>query len=171
MPPRVRERGRARDARGRPRGGRAGRGIAIDEYSVDQQGPEVQSSEHVEEVGVDLVEESGNAQVAEQQGVEFQSKLFDRFLRRDPPKFSGGSTEQAIEFIRDMKTIFEPMGIVGEMRVKFATYRLHEGARSWWENLSTSLTAGGEVPVSWEQFVELFRENYCLEAHMAALEK
>ncbi|GAA0186106.1 hypothetical protein LIER_33394 [Lithospermum erythrorhizon] len=52
------------------------------EYSVDQQGPEVQSSEHVEEVGVDLVEESGNAQVAEQQGVEFQSKLFDRFLRR-----------------------------------------------------------------------------------------
>ncbi|GAA0170525.1 hypothetical protein LIER_24762 [Lithospermum erythrorhizon] len=98
MPPRVEmrtttratrgARGRPRGPRGRARGGgRAGRGIGEDEPR-------------------------GEHQVAVQQEIKFQSKLFDRFLKRDPPKFYGvGTPIEAIEFIRDMETIFEPMGI------------------------------------------------------------
>ncbi|GAA0183450.1 hypothetical protein LIER_30858 [Lithospermum erythrorhizon] len=70
-----------------------------------------------------------------------------------------------------METIFEPMGIEGELRVRFTTYRLQEGPRDWWGNLRLSLTTRGEDPVSWERFVELFRENYSLSTHMAAMER
>ncbi|GAA0175809.1 hypothetical protein LIER_28912 [Lithospermum erythrorhizon] len=38
-------------------------------------------------------------------------------------------------------------------------------------NLRLSLTARGEDPVSWECFVALFRENYCMSTHMDALER
>ncbi|GAA0154007.1 hypothetical protein LIER_12111 [Lithospermum erythrorhizon] len=48
------------------------------------------------------------------QEVELQSKLFDRFLKRDPPKFAEeDSPIQALEFIQDLESIFEPMGVTG----------------------------------------------------------
>ncbi|GAA0174564.1 hypothetical protein LIER_27932 [Lithospermum erythrorhizon] len=156
MPPRVEThrstratrgaRGRPRGPRGRARGGgRAGRGVGEDEPSGEQQVPGVHPNSPVDPVVED---------------------------ERDRPKFYGvGTPIEVIEFIRDMETIFEPMGIEGEMRVKFTTYRLHESARDWWGNLRLSLTARGEDLVSWERFVELFRENYCMSTHMAALER
>ncbi|MGS7457307.1 hypothetical protein, partial [Mycobacterium tuberculosis] len=53
----------------------------------------------------------------------------------------------------------------------FTSYRLHEGARDWWENLKTSLIPRGEDHILWDRFVELFRENFCSDAQMAALER
>ncbi|GAA0162355.1 hypothetical protein LIER_18463 [Lithospermum erythrorhizon] len=56
----------------------------------------------------------------------------------------------AFEFIRDLESIFEPMGINGELRTMFAIYRLHGGARDWWENVHRSLVATGQTPVEME---------------------
>ena len=106
------------------------------------------------------------------QDMDLQSKLFDRFLKRNPPKFSGADTPmQAIEFIRELEGIFEPMGINGQLRTTFAAYMLHGGARDWWENTHRSLVATGRAPVFWDQFVELFKESFCLKVHMSALER
>ncbi|GAA0145697.1 hypothetical protein LIER_05833 [Lithospermum erythrorhizon] len=169
-------RGRPRGARGRARGGRrAGSVVGENEPNVEQQSSGVHPDPVVDPVTEDEVkvgEDLVQAQLVVQHEVEFQSKLFDHFLKRDSRNFYGvGTLIEAIEFIRDMETIFDPMGIEGDLRVRFTTYRLHEGARYRWGNLRLSLTARGEDPVSWERFVKLCRENYCLSTHMAALER
>ncbi|GAA0175811.1 hypothetical protein LIER_28914 [Lithospermum erythrorhizon] len=101
-------RGRPRGTGGRARGGRhAGRVVGESEPSVEQQGSGVHPESPVDpvvgdeiHVGEDLV----HAQIAAQQEVEFQSKLFHRFLKRDPLKFFGvGTPIEAIEFIRDWR--------------------------------------------------------------------
>ncbi|GAA0168169.1 hypothetical protein LIER_22943 [Lithospermum erythrorhizon] len=121
---------------------------------------------------VEVGEDPVYAMVAAQHEAEFRSKLFEHFHRRDPSKFFGvGTPIEAIEFISDMETLFEPMGIESELRVWFTTYRLHEGARDLRGNLRLLLTARGEDPVSWERFIEMFRENYCLSTHVAATER
>ena len=61
---------------------------------------------------------------------ELQSKMFDRFLKRNPPRFSEAeSPMQAIKFIKDLEAIFDPMAIEGELRWKFAVYQFHGEAR------------------------------------------
>ncbi|GAA0155440.1 hypothetical protein LIER_38088 [Lithospermum erythrorhizon] len=104
--------------------------------------------------------------------VDLHTKIFDHFLKRDPPMFSeADSPIQSLELIRDLEAIFEPMGINGELRTKFAVYRFHGGARDWWKNAHRSLVATGQTPVTWDRFVNLFRDNYCLSTHMSALER
>ncbi|GAA0162563.1 hypothetical protein LIER_18629 [Lithospermum erythrorhizon] len=169
-------RGRPRGTRGRARGGRCAGGlVGTSEPSMEQQSSGVHPDFPADPVAGDeshVEENLVHAQMAVQREAEIQSNIFDRFLKRDPPKFFGvGTPIEAIEFIRDLETIFEPMGTEGELRVKFATYRLHESSRDWWGNLRLSLTARGEDPVTWERFVALFRENYCMSTYMAALER
>ena len=165
-------RGAARGAaRGVARGAGGGRGARVgdniasvvggDEPSVEQQSSgvnlDVEPEVEVPAVGPDM---------------DLQSKLFDRFLKRNPPKFYGpDSPIQALEFLRDLEGIFEPMGINTQLRTTFAAYMLHGGARDWWENVHRSLIAAGRTPVLWDQFVELFRESFCLRVHMSALER
>ncbi|GAA0159696.1 hypothetical protein LIER_16413 [Lithospermum erythrorhizon] len=93
---------------------------------------------------------------------DLQTKIFDRFLKRDPPKFSGADSPiLALEFIRDLEAIFEPMGINGGLRTKFAVYRLHGGARDWWENVNRSLVSTGQTPVhaNEKKKIERFRDR------------
>ncbi|GAA0154512.1 hypothetical protein LIER_12470 [Lithospermum erythrorhizon] len=63
------------------------------------------------------------------------------------------------------------MGIEGELMVQFAAYRFHDEARVCWTNLHRSLIVNGQIPMTWDRFVEIFNENYCLSTHISALER
>ncbi|GAA0180008.1 hypothetical protein LIER_30053 [Lithospermum erythrorhizon] len=111
--------------------------VGGDEPSVEQHGSVVNVDEN-----------QGNVPAVLGQEVDLQTKIFDRFLKRDPPKFSGGDSPiQALEFIQDLEDILEPMGINRELRINFAVYRLHGGARDWRENAHRSLVVTGQTPV------------------------
>ncbi|MGS7457171.1 hypothetical protein ACT3J6_21420, partial [Mycobacterium tuberculosis] len=97
-----------------------------------------------------------------------ESRLFDSFLKKQPPRFKGDVTpEVAVEFLKDIVGICRPMGIEEELWVTFATTRFQEGPRDWWYHMEEDLTARGEMPIGWARFEELFRDNYCLRVDMA----
>ncbi|GAA0174870.1 hypothetical protein LIER_28162 [Lithospermum erythrorhizon] len=91
---------------------------------------------------------------------------------RDPSKFCGANSSiRALEFISDLEAIFEPMGIEGELRVKFAIYKFHGEACAWSTNVSRSMIDTRQVPVMWDRFVDVFNKKYCLRTHMSVLER
>ncbi|GAA0149083.1 hypothetical protein LIER_08349 [Lithospermum erythrorhizon] len=55
-----------------------------------------------------------------ERNVELQGKMFERFMKRDLPKFSEAKSPiQGLEFIKDLESIFEPMGIEGPSWVSY----------------------------------------------------
>ena len=111
MPPRRSVRmGTAQGAvRGAARGAARGERVRDNVASIgrgDEPRVEPQNS------GVNDVVEPGGVGPAAGHEMDLQSKLFDHFLKRNPPRFAGAESPiHALEFLRDLESIFGPMGI------------------------------------------------------------
>lgn len=60
----------------------------------------------------------------------------------------------------------DTLGVPGEYWVKFLVYLLKGAAQSWWEIMAQTHDTNN---VTWEQFVELFKENYINADHDKAI--
>lgn len=82
------------------------------------------------------------------------------FQRLHPPQFRGDVDPLvAEEWLKSMNQYLDVLGIEdGGQRVSLVAFQLTNNARNWWDIVSQS------VRDSWEQFEEVFRNQYILES-------
>ena len=59
---------------------------------------------------------------------------FNKFKKRDPPKFDGGTYPLVVvEWIKALEAIFDHLEFSDRDRVECAVFSLVKAARTWWE--------------------------------------
>ena len=88
--------------------------------------------------------------------------VYERFRKQSPPTFDGGADPTEAEQWMDMiKIVLDFMGLVGNDRVRCATYTFRKDARTWWNVITQTRDI---ADMTWEEFVRLFNEKYYNEA-------
>ncbi|XP_070047000.1 uncharacterized protein [Nicotiana tomentosiformis] len=83
----------------------------------------------------------------------------DRFVRLQPPSFSGVESEDAHDFLDMRYRIHCTAGILETSGVSFTTFQFTGAAFRWWEAYERSRTVGA-TPLSWCEFSILFLEKF-----------
>ncbi|XP_057497349.1 uncharacterized protein LOC130782069 [Actinidia eriantha] len=88
--------------------------------------------------------------------------LHEQFMKLNPPEFMGATDPLvAEEWLKKLDAIFEVMEVIDEQKLTLATFMLRGEARNWWESMRRMQNAQPEgVPISWQQFVEIFNDQY-----------
>ena len=88
--------------------------------------------------------------------------VYERFRKQSPSTFDGGADPtEAEQWMSMIKIVLDFMGLVGNDRVKCATYTFRKDARTWWDVITQTRDI---TSVTWEEFVRLFNEKYYNEA-------
>lgn len=84
--------------------------------------------------------------------------VYERFQKQSPPTFEGGADlTEAEQWMSMIKIVLDFIGLVGNDRVKCATYTFKKDARTWWDVITQTLDI---TSMTWEEFVRLFNEKY-----------
>ena len=90
------------------------------------------------------------------------TNLFKDFRSLDPPRFTGSTDpDEAENWLKDIERIFRMIKCTEEEKVRLTTFQLDRDARAWWETVEATMEDSNQV--SWEEFVELFNEQYFSE--------
>ncbi|MQL84788.1 hypothetical protein Taro_017287 [Colocasia esculenta] len=90
------------------------------------------------------------------------TSLFKDFRSLDPPRFAGSTdSDEAENWLKDIERIFKMIKCTEEEKVHLTTFQLDRDARAWWETVEATMEDSNQV--SWEEFVELFNEQYFSE--------
>ena len=85
--------------------------------------------------------------------------LHEQFMKLNPPEFIG-TTDPLVaeEWLKKLEAIFEVMAVTDEHRLLLAVFMLRGEARNWWE--ATRRMMGFPVPITWQQFIQVFNDQY-----------
>jgi hypothetical protein len=85
---------------------------------------------------------------------------FEKFLKLDPPTFSGKEDPEAAEnWIEELERAFDVLSVPEDRKTSFGTYRLKGDAKKWWDTLRRVKFADMDV-IPWEVFREEFLDTY-----------
>ena len=86
------------------------------------------------------------------------------FMASKPPCLSGSPTPvQVMDWISEMETMFESCECRNRQKTALAIPLLKSGVLSWWKLLADSMPKGEASKMSWEDFVEQLKMQYCSE--------
>ncbi|KAK4708549.1 hypothetical protein R3W88_029474 [Solanum pinnatisectum] len=85
---------------------------------------------------------------------EDEQRRYKKFRKMDPPKFQGGKSEDAHEFLTTCRELLDVVGLAEQHGVWYASPQLCGPVREWWRTYS-SLPVGSP-PVTWEIFSSAF---------------
>src|SRR5919201_1711366 len=101
---------------------------------------------------------------------DFQRKL-EGFLKLRPPTFDGNNSDPMVadDWLREIEKKLDLTTYTDEECVGVAAHQLVGAARAWWDSYCDAHEDPGRI--SWEEFVEAFREYHIPEGAMKAKEK
>ncbi|MQL98727.1 hypothetical protein Taro_031439 [Colocasia esculenta] len=88
--------------------------------------------------------------------------LVERFLRLQPPTYSGGPNPDTTEhWIHEIERVFAIMRCPQEDRVFLAAYQLRGFAQEWWWlKMQTVFTGRAEDTAPWSEFLSVFNDSF-----------
>ncbi|KAM6548119.1 hypothetical protein CsatB_019795 [Cannabis sativa] len=96
-----------------------------------------------------------------------QSHHFQIFHQIQVPEFEGGQDPMVAErWLRQIKKNFNTIGTPEEYEVTFVVSKLEGGVANWWETLPRTMETDG---MTWQNFDEVFREQYFSPSHRRVL--
>ncbi|MQM19462.1 hypothetical protein Taro_052467 [Colocasia esculenta] len=105
---------------------------------------------------------------------EETTALVERFLRLQPPTYSGGPNPDTAEhWIHEIERVFVIMRCPPEDKVILATYRLRGFAQEWWRlKLQTVYAGRTEDRITWAEFLASFNDTFFpVQIHQAKREQ
>jgi hypothetical protein len=98
-------------------------------------------------------------------------RLYDSFMRLDPPRFDGtGEFAVAEEWLANINAKLVLCRAPEEDSVELAEQQLESRARFWWDSVRRSY-AGEEVKIPWEWFEQQFTRRYLSSLQREALRR
>ena len=98
-------------------------------------------------------------------------RLYDSFMRLNPPRFDGnGEYAVAEEWLASMNAKLVLCRAPEEDMVELAEQQLESGARYWWEGARRSF-AGEEARIPWEWFEQQFTRRFLSNLQREALRR
>ncbi|MQL86799.1 hypothetical protein Taro_019335 [Colocasia esculenta] len=88
--------------------------------------------------------------------------LVERFLRLQPPAYSGGPNLDTTEhWIHEIERVFAIMRCPQEDRVILAGYQLRGFVQEWWRlKMQTVFTGRTEDSIPWSEFLSVFNDSF-----------
>ena len=78
----------------------------------------------------------------------------------------------AEEWMKKLDAIFEVIRVTEEQKLSLATFLLQCETQNWWEAMRRMMNAQPRrVPITWQQFVDIFNEQYFLRIYRTQKEQ
>ncbi|MQL82490.1 hypothetical protein Taro_014948 [Colocasia esculenta] len=86
----------------------------------------------------------------------------EKFLRLQPPTYSGGSNPDTAEhWVHEIEIVFATMRCPTTDRVVLAAYQLRGFALEWWRlKMQTTFAGRAEEAISWSEFLDVFNDTF-----------
>ncbi|MQL76743.1 hypothetical protein Taro_009130 [Colocasia esculenta] len=96
------------------------------------------------------------------QFVEEPVMQVERFLRLQPPTYSGGPNPDTVEhWVHEIERVFATMRCSAADRVVLAAYQLRGFALEWWRlKMQTTFAGRTEEAITWPEFLEVFNDTF-----------
>ncbi|KAL7618843.1 hypothetical protein Lser_V15G00012 [Lactuca serriola] len=97
-------------------------------------------------------------------------RMYKNFLGAKPPSLSGSPKPvEIMDWISEMEMVFESCDCSNKQKTVFAVRQLKTGVLSWWKLLADTMPRGEALKMSWEEFLEQLRVQYCSEIDLIDL--
>ena len=97
-------------------------------------------------------------------------RMCKNFLGTKPPSLSGSPKPvEIMDWISEMEMVFESCDCSNKQKTVFAVRQLKTGVLSWWKLLADTMPRGEALKMSWEEFLEQLRVQYCSEIDLIDL--
>ncbi|MQL83875.1 hypothetical protein Taro_016377 [Colocasia esculenta] len=86
----------------------------------------------------------------------------EKFLRLQPPTYSGGSNPDTAEhWVHEIERVFATMRCLAADRVVLAAYQLRGFALEWWRlKMQTTFAGRTEEAITWPEFLDVFNDTF-----------
>ncbi|MQM10805.1 hypothetical protein Taro_043705 [Colocasia esculenta] len=86
----------------------------------------------------------------------------ERFLRLQPPTYSGGPNPDTAEhWVHEIERVFATMRCSAADRVVLAAYQLRGFALEWWRlKMQTTFAGRTEEAITWPEFLDVFNDTF-----------
>ncbi|MQL84446.1 hypothetical protein Taro_016953, partial [Colocasia esculenta] len=86
----------------------------------------------------------------------------EKFLRLQPPTYSGGSNPDTAEhWVHEIERVFATMRCPAAGRVVLAAYQLRGFALEWWRlKMQTTFAGRTEEAITWPEFLDVFNDTF-----------
>nr|XP_027096018.1 uncharacterized protein LOC113715913 [Coffea arabica] len=89
-----------------------------------------------------------------------ENRVLERFLKFDPPKFTGEPDPEVAEnWLERMTNIFATLDYTENRRVNFAAIHFEGVARAWWDMIRGKWERV-QIPWNWKNFTREFNEKF-----------
>ncbi|KAJ9563654.1 hypothetical protein OSB04_008814 [Centaurea solstitialis] len=103
-------------------------------------------------------------------GGQSRVTTYKDFLACQPPQFNGQKDPVAISrWISEVEGAFLTSSCSEEMKVRYASNLLRKAAKDWWNLINWTRTPEQIAAMTWEQFKELFKEQYVSQVEVEQL--
>lgn len=97
-------------------------------------------------------------------------RMYKNFLGAKPPSLSGCPKPiEIMDWISEMEMVFESCDCSEKQKTVFAVRQLKTGVLSWWKILADTMPRGEALKMSWDEFLEQLKMQYCSEIDMIDL--
>ena len=97
-------------------------------------------------------------------------RMYKNFLGAKPPSLSGSPKPvEIMDWISEMEMVFESCSCNEKQKTVFAVRQLKTGVLSWWKLLADTMPQGEALRMSWEEFLEQLKMQYCSEIDLIDL--
>ena len=96
--------------------------------------------------------------------------MYKNFLGAKPPSLSRSPKPvEIMDWISEMEMVFESCDCSEKQKTVFAVRQLKTGVLSWWKLLADTMPRGEALKMSWDEFLEQLKAQYCSEIDLIDL--